>query len=223
MTEVLGGVLLASLVGSVHCVGMCGGFVVVYASAARSSADAWLAHAAYNGGRLVAYLVLGTAAGALGQAVDLSGDLAGLQDLAALVAGILILAWAGFALAQAHGASWASAGSSLGGERWLGRILPWFIGRAPWIRGLGLGLASALLPCGWLYGFAVTAAGTGDPAAGGLVMGVFWLGTVPAMVLSGTLVRSAGRVLGPKLGYLMPLLLIGVGLFTLLSRGGPAP
>lgn len=216
--EVLGGVLLASLVGSLHCIGMCGGFVALYSGSTSPRAE-WGAHAAYNGARLVGYLCLGTAAGALGQAVDLSGELAGLQDLAALAAGLLILGWGGYALAQAAGASWTRPLSSAFGQRWLARILPAFARKAPWVRALALGLATALLPCGWLYGFAVTAAGTGHPAAGAAVMGVFWLGTVPALVLSGTLVRSMASVLGPRLGYLMPVLLMGLGLFTLLSRG----
>jgi sulfite exporter TauE/SafE len=35
----------------------------------------------------------------------------------------------------------------------------------PEVRAAILGLGSALLPCGWLYAFVVTAAGTGRPCA----------------------------------------------------------
>ena len=51
--------------------------------------------------------------------------------------------------------------------------------RPPVARALLLGLFSTLLPCGWLYAFAVLAAGTGGPWTGMLVMAAFWAGTVP--------------------------------------------
>jgi sulfite exporter TauE/SafE len=62
------GVLAASLVGSVHCAAMCGAFVCVYARAGARFPDKGAgAHVAYNAGRLVSYLTLGLAAGAIGQ------------------------------------------------------------------------------------------------------------------------------------------------------------
>ena len=44
------------------------------------------------------------------------------------------------------------------------------------------GLLTALLPCGWLYLFALFAAGTGSWLSGSVVMIAFWLGSVPALV-----------------------------------------
>ena len=79
------GVLVASLVGSVHCAAMCGAFVCLYARgsiAARASG-----HVAYNAGRLVSYVALGLVAGALGARVDRLGALVDVQRAAAIVAG----------------------------------------------------------------------------------------------------------------------------------------
>ena len=61
------GVLMASLVGSVHCAGMCGGFVCFYAGAGVNDASSprpslLHAHALYNIGRLLSYLILGALA-----------------------------------------------------------------------------------------------------------------------------------------------------------------
>jgi hypothetical protein len=80
-------------------------------------------------------------------------------------------------------------------------------------------MASTLLPCGWLYGFAVTAAGTGQAALGAAVMTAFWLGTVPAMVGVGLGVQKLARLVGPRLGIIMPAMLVIMGIFTIASRG----
>ena len=68
MTALIATVLGASLLGSAHCAGMCGGFVAFYAGGAASlrGRAAWSCHLAYNGGRLAAYATLGGAAGLLG-------------------------------------------------------------------------------------------------------------------------------------------------------------
>lgn len=225
MTEILTTVLVASLVGSLHCLGMCGGFVAFYAGAPSrgGSSGRLAAHLAYNGGRLVTYVLLGAAAGALGQSLNLAGSLSGLREGAALVAGTLIVVWGGVLLLQAGGAHWATLPAPAWLSRSLSRVLPRLLDRPPVVRALVLGLSSTLLPCGWLYGFAATAAGSGDPARGALIMAVFWLGTLPALLGSGLGIRALARTLGPRLGVVMPALLIVVGLFTVASRGlGPS-
>ena len=104
MTALLVTVLAASLVGSLHCVGMCGPFVAFYSGADGSSGvRRLLSHAGYSGGRLVAYLLLGLAAGAIGAALDLAGALAGVQRVAAVVAGIVMVAWGVIALLRIRG------------------------------------------------------------------------------------------------------------------------
>ena len=44
-----------------------------------------------------------------------------------------------------------------------------------------LGMLNGLLPCGFVYFFAITAASTADPLWGALVMAIFGLSTIPAM------------------------------------------
>ena len=68
MIALAGSVLVASLLGSPHCAGMCGGFVCFYA--AQGGRGQARAHAAYNFGRLFSYLVLGLLAGALGRTLE---------------------------------------------------------------------------------------------------------------------------------------------------------
>lgn len=216
---VLAAVFGASLLGSLHCFGMCGGFVGVYAAGAPKGA--WGHHVTYSLGRLLTYVMLGVLAGTLGSAVDFAVG----GRVAAVVAGLLIVAWGGVLLAQ-------TAGWSFGGRApsWmhgvLARVLPRLAHRPPIVRALILGMASTALPCGWLYSFAASAAGTGSAEGGALLMAAFWAGTVPAMLGAGFGFQRLGRLLGPKLGVLMPVALIVVGLFTIVQRtpmSGSAP
>ncbi|MEO1230644.1 MAG: sulfite exporter TauE/SafE family protein [Myxococcota bacterium] len=216
--ELLSTVLLASFVGSLHCFGMCGGFVGFYAGAGRGT-SAWLSHGAYNGGRLLTYVGLGALAGGLGATFEALPGLAHIERAAGLVAGVLIVAWGLLLLLQALGARWATLPGSYTLGRQVTRVLGRLADEPPLLRALLLGLSSTLLPCGWLYGFVTAAAGTGDPGRGAMVLFAFWLGTVPAMLFAGQGFSALAKRLGSRLGLLMPLLLIAMGLATLVGRG----
>jgi hypothetical protein len=219
LTEIFATVFVASLLGSMHCIGMCGGFVAFYAGNEGTRSPQIGAHVAYNLGRLATYVALGLFAGALGAAVNLAGGVSGVRDVAAMVAGALIVAWGGALLLQASGVRWAKMPAPQWLNRLLSKVLPRLIEKPPVVRGLVLGMASTLLPCGWLYGFAVTAAGTGSAALGAAVMAAFWLGTVPAMLGVGLGIQKLARLVGPRLGVVMPAMLVLMGIFTLANRG----
>jgi len=50
-----------------------------------------------------------------------------------------------------------------------------------------LGMLNGLLPCGFVYFFAITAASTANPFYGALVMAIFGFSTIPAMFMLGFL------------------------------------
>src|SRR5690606_1360759 len=77
---------------------------------------------------------------------------------------------------------------------------------------------SSRLPCGFLYGFGVWAAGTGSAARGALLLAAFWLGTVPALLGVGLAVRVLSSPLRRHVPTLTALALLAVGLWTLLAR-----
>jgi uncharacterized protein len=193
MTALALTVLGASLMGSLHCAGMCGGFVAFYAGAGHGRAG--LSHAAYNLGRLAAYAVLGAMAGALGLALDLAAAPVGIQRVAAMLAGLLITLWGTRTLLEVAGVRMASLRppAVLSGAVARGVAV---VARQPAMtRALVVGLLTGLLPCGWLYAFVVTAAGTGDPLRGAGLMAVFWAGTLPVMAGLGVAVQAmAGRI-----------------------------
>ena len=85
-------------------------------------------------------------------------------------------------------------------------------------RAATIGLLSALLPCGWLYAFAVIAAGTASAAWGAAVMTAFWLGTVPVLASLGVGVQALTGTLGRRIPLATALLLVALGLYTIAGR-----
>jgi sulfite exporter TauE/SafE len=165
-------IVVASVLGSVHCVAMCGPLVALHGGG--QSLRLAFAHA---GGRLATYSVLGAGAGVVGSAVDLAGRLGNIQRAATLLSGLAIVAW-GIQIVRDTSRARTSAGAGTA----FGNALVKLRARRPARRAIALGILTGLVPCGWLWAFAITAAGTGRALDGALVMTAFWLGTVPAMI-----------------------------------------
>jgi sulfite exporter TauE/SafE len=199
---------------------MCGGFVAFYSgSDPATGARRLLTHGAYNGGRLVAYAVLGAAVGALGAALDVAGELAGMQRVAAIVAGVVMVAWGAIALLRIGGMRVLVHRASSGvAGRWLRRGMAAIGRRPPLVRATLVGLLTGLLPCGWLWAFLVTAAGTGHPVTGAAVMVAFWIGTVPALVAIGLGFQLVGAPLRRHVPAVTAILVVALGILALVGR-----
>jgi sulfite exporter TauE/SafE len=218
--ELLAAVLIASFVGSLHCVGMCGplvAFAVGDATGGKRTSRVGL-HAAYHGGRLATYALTGAVCGVLGAAVDQGGARLGCHRAAALLAGGMMIAVGAAAVLRAVGVRLPQAPLPglvqrlvLSGQRAAFALRP-----LP--RALCIGLLTAFLPCGWLYLFASYAAGTGSPLWGALFMIAFWLGSVPALLLAGVGVQVLARLLGRRLPLVTALAIVVLGVVTLVLR-----
>ncbi|MCE2792878.1 MAG: sulfite exporter TauE/SafE family protein [Planctomycetota bacterium] len=215
-------VFIASLLGSLHCVGMCGPFALMAGTSSAGNAEGkhprWFAVAGYNLGRLATYLLIGLAAGSLGLALDIGGQVAGWQQTATYAAGSLMVATAFISLARhfgwLRGSTWAPSGLVLGLQWALrrGRQLP------PFQRSMAVGFVTTWMPCGWLYVFALAAAGTANPLWGAFVMLLFWGGTLPVLTVlvwgGAWLVKRPNWNVQPAVAAMV--LLIGIG--TILFR-----
>jgi len=214
-----GSVLVTSLIGSPHCAAMCGGFVVFYAG--HDARRRWLAHVAYNGGRLVSYVALGLLAGALGAGVERAGAVIGVGRAAAWLAGTVMVVWGVAALLRALGVGGTPRLSAASAHGLIARALRAVHAQPAEVRGLVMGLLSTLLPCGWLYAYVAIAAGTGAPLGGALVMAVFWVGTVPIMAGLAVLAQSALGGLRRRVPVAAAVIMIALGLLTLSGRLQP--
>jgi len=209
----------ASLLGSVHCAAMCGGFVAAYTDGEGASrTERVLSHLLYNTGRWVTYAALGAVAGALGSALDLAGRAAGVAEVAALATGILLVCWGLSGLSQGARLVRLKTRAPRASTRFFASFLARFRAQPRVARAAVLGFTSTLLPCGWLYAFAVLAAGTGSAVAGATLMSAFWLGSLPMMLGLGFSLQAAGRRLHARLPRLRAALVTLVGVATLLLR-----
>lgn len=220
MTALLTTVALASLAGSLHCAGMCGGLVIFYSGTdATHGAQRLVAHGVYNTGRLVGYLLLGAAAGAIGGVINLAGSLAGLQRIAMPIAGIMMILWGLGSIAQIRGLKILGGSTSTGPfaqvvRRGFGVVAK----RPPAIRAAAVGLLSALLPCGWLWAFVITAAGTGSVLGGVAVMAAFWVGTVPILLAVGFGAQAMALPVRKHAPLLTAVLLVAIGVVAVVRR-----
>jgi len=200
----LTGVLAASIVGSLHCIAMCGPLVGLHGGARTFRLS--LVHSL---GRLTTYVALGAIGGVVGSAVDLAGRVGNIQRVATVIAAITIVTIAVWPLVRRTRRPSRSPFAAA-----LVRIRPRSEVKRAWL----VGTLTGLLPCGWLWAFVVMAAGTASPLTGAAVMGTFWLGTAPAMI---GIVRFAGPVVArmrAKMPALTAIVLVTVGLGTLALR-----
>ncbi len=212
----LSAVLLASLAGSPHCAGMCGVFVAMACGTHRDAGRR--AHLrgqlAYHGGRLVGYGALGVLAGTLGGAIDMGARAAGLQHAAAILAATTMLLVGGAWLLRETGMRLPHVPT----PRFVKSTFRSGIAQAdrfgPTGRALAIGLLTVLLPCGWLWAFAIIAAGTASPAWGAAVMATFWIGTVPILAALGLGVGTLRSRLGPRLRAVAAVAMIVIATFT---------
>lgn len=213
--EVLGAVFVASFLGSLHCAAMCGGLV---GALGCDRQPGWgLQQASFHAGRGVMYIALGASAGALGSAVNLAGSYAGVVDSAGVIAGVLVLGAGLRGLLVTRGVSVPALGAASGIQRWLGRQLVGATG-GPVLRAGAVGVSTALLPCGWLYAFVFAASGSGSPLGGGAVLFAFWLGTLPALLGVGAVVRRLNSAFGRHAAFVSAIVLVVLGLGTILHR-----
>ncbi len=225
MWLMFGAILSASLLGSMHCVGMCGAFLAMAtvpdpASNPGSSAapSATRLQVAYHGGRLVTYVTLGSLAGLLGQTLDLGGDFVGVPRIAAVLAGTVMVLFAGSSLLRIWGVSLPRPHLP---RRWLALVTRGHeraMDLAPTGRAIAIGLLTTLLPCGWLYAFLAFAAGTASAGSGALAMLAFWAGTLPVMVSFGIGLTRFSGPLRRHMPFATSLLLLLVGLAAVGGR-----
>lgn len=223
------GVWLASLLGSLHCGAMCGPFVAFYTGSAGphrqplagSGARAGVGfapHIAYSLGRLAAYLTLGMIAGTLGAGVDRIGALGGMTRAAAVVAGGIMVAWGASTILAWRGVRvrWLHAPPAVGApmRAAVARVRYW----PPLLRAGATGLATALLPCGWLYAFVAVAGGTGSPVRGALTMALFWTGTLPVMLAIGLGLQRLFGTWRTRLPVVTASVVVVLGLLTIAGR-----
>jgi uncharacterized protein len=181
---------LMGLLGTGHCLGMCGPLVFAF----PGQAGGLKAHGLYHAGRILTYTAVGMVMGAIGQAVVFVAArsranplewMAGIQAVLALAAGVFMLGFAMSRIGLIPEPEWMAAASParIPGAR---RLLRLSGPSGSGTRLFAIGLVMGLLPCGLSFGAFARALAAADLLAGAGLTLLFGLGTLPGLLLLGT-------------------------------------
>jgi len=197
---------LVGLMGSFHCIGMCGPIAI----ALPKTKNLLLSRLLYNFGRVITYSMLGLLFGLLGSRLEMFG----LQQIVSISLGVLII------LTVVTPAAYRiKISNSIGLYKPIG-VLKMYFGRMfkshTNTSMLVIGMLNGLLPCGFVYIGITGAIAVGSTLNGMLFMTMFGLGTLPVM-LGTSLIGSAINInLRQKLTRLLPALSVALAIIFIL-------
>lgn len=175
-------IALGGLLGSSHCLGMCGGFALMLGMGRPSFWQNLRGQLAYSAGRLASYATLGAMAGFAGHSLAKRVPaMINVPALLCLLAGVFLI-WQGL-----HAAGWFRHRSSATANTGclFGSLFATLLKYPALRHAFAAGVFTGWLPCGLVYAFVSLAASSGDMLHGLLTMLAFGAGTVPLMVLTG--------------------------------------
>lgn len=178
-------IVTIALLGSFgHCIGMCGGIVVAYSSTKIKSeynkVTQSIAHLLYSFGRVTTYTLLGAIFGFVGGVVSFSNTTSGVM---LLVTGLMMILVGFSLLGKVKFLTLLEQTCSK--STFYQRNFKALLGSKSLFSFYLLGLLNGLLPCGFVYVFAITAASTGSAFWGAVVMFIFGISTIPALFFLG--------------------------------------
>ena len=196
---------MVGLLGSGHCLGMCGGLVSAFFMKVGAGRTAPLAAMlTYHGARIGVYALVGLLAALLGAVLVSTGRLGLAQGVLQIIAGALVILL-GFDLL---GLSPIRNAWGFAPLAWLRKQFKGATQKGPIIGSLIGGAINGLMPCSMTMAMAVQATTAPSPPEGMLLMLAFGAGTLPSMLSASVLFGK----LGPRL---RGLLLKGAALFVI--------
>jgi hypothetical protein len=196
---------------------MCGGFPLALVRGGR--AGNLPRQVLYNVGRLNTLVAIGACSGAAGAVVAGGGD-SWPNRVLAFAAGLFMI---GVGLEMLGLLAGVSARGAALVQATLRTLLAGVIQSRSAAAPLALGVFNAFLPCQLIYAFAALAAGTASVGQGALTMLAFGLGTVPAMLLVGTMPGLLGTAARARFWRVSGVLVIVFGVLTILRGFGALP
>jgi sulfite exporter TauE/SafE len=175
---------VTGLLGTGHCIGMCGGLVSALSLSEFGQKGGWVFHLLYNTGRIITYTFIGGVVGWLGSALAYADRFKMVTRMLLLGSDLFIIL---VGLGTAGLFTWLNAAkldfptpmqTMTAAVNRLRRLPPAFAA-------LPLGMVFGFIPCGYLYAVAITAAQSASITTGALMLLAFGLGTAPSLLLFG--------------------------------------
>jgi len=207
--QVLGIGFLMGLIGSVHCIGMCGPLTMALPFSLQKNIFKYLAMALYHTGKIMSYAILGLIVGLFGKQLFVIDT----QQSISIIIGVFMLVYVGWVYLVKVNT----------------RFNPLQFIQVPVLKALSslfrnkhvtvfivLGFLNGLLPCGMVYLALGSAMSTGHPLDAAIFMAFFGIGTMPALIMvavGGQMVNFEWR---RKLQKALPVFIFGMGVMLIL-------
>jgi sulfite exporter TauE/SafE len=170
--------LLAGLLASGHCIGMCGALASAAFIRLGGQARRPLPYLLYQLARVGVYSLIGVVAATAGRVVVSVGGVGAVQGVLQVAVGLVVVV---IGLNIAGLIPWQTPAEGLTAPL-LGRWMAATTKKGPMVGAFLGGVVNGLLPCPLTFALAIKAATAPGPLEGGLLMAAFGLGTVPSML-----------------------------------------
>ncbi len=208
--EILISAMVLGLMGSFHCLGMCGPIVLALPLHGNTVGQKIYGGVLYNLGRTVTYGTMGALFGLVGQGLQLVG----FQQVVSVIMGAAMIVSVMFPKIFRNQYSLEQSAF-----RWIGKLKKTIVKMFS-IRSFQslffIGLLNGLLPCGLVYIAIAGAIATGSVTMGAGYMVVFGIGTLPLLLLLGVAGNVLSHNIRRRINSLIPILVVVVGIFFVL-------
>jgi len=209
---------LIGILGSLHCVGMCGPIALALPMASTGGIRFLGSRVLYNLGRIVTYVVLGALVGSIGGMVAVGG----MQQTLSIIIGCTMLVGVILpAASQKLSSRWHVVQTF---HSFLRRSLGTLLQHRTFSALFLIGIVNGFLPCGFLYVALAGAATLGNAMRGTIFLAGFGMGTLPLMLgvaLAGKQVQGKARKRAAKVVPAFAVVLAALFILRGLNLGIP--
>lgn len=202
--------LTIGLIGSFHCIGMCGPIVVALPLKKHNLASKIAGTLLYNSGRVITYSILGILFGLLGRGIHM----AGFQQWTSILLGVAMIISVLFPFFFREKIILGNLFSGFA-ARLILRLKKLFTDRS-YSSLLMIGILNGLLPCGLVYVAIAGAINSGTVLSGSLFMMLFGIGTIPLLLIATLASDAIGQRLRSKMQRVVPYFVFFLGVLFIL-------
>jgi len=202
--------LTIGLIGSFHCIGMCGPIVVALPLKNHNLVSKIAGTILYNSGRVVTYSILGILFGLLGRGIHM----AGFQQWTSILLGVAMIISVLFPFFFREKITIGNLFSGFA-ARLILRLKKLFTDRS-YFSLLMIGLLNGLLPCGLVYVAIAGAINSGTVLTGALFMMLFGIGTIPLLLIATLASDAIGQRVRSKMQRVVPYFVFFLGVLFIL-------
>ena len=202
--------LTIGLVGSLHCMGMCGPIVVALPLKKHNLFSKIAGAILYNSGRVITYSLLGIFFGMLGRGLRL----AGFQQWTSILLGSAMVVSVLYPAIFKEKISFSGLFSGFS-ARLVVSLRRLFTDRS-YFSLFMIGILNGLLPCGLVYVAIAGAISSGNVWTGAFFMMFFGIGTIPLLLIATLASDAIGQRIRQKMQRVVPYFVFMLGLLFIL-------